>query len=188
MTLVVGLGNPGPEYEHTRHNAGFDVIDSVSQKLGIKMKKPLFRNFLRGRGVLNGKKVVLIKPLTYMNRSGVIIPGLIKGFTDLFPDNFIVVTDNLDLPPGKIRVKRGASTAGHNGLASIKLILGDTPYLRIFVGIGHPGKKEDVVSYVLDKPEGKEAEIMKAAIETSADTVIKLISSDPEAVMNESNR
>ncbi|MFP4382977.1 MAG: aminoacyl-tRNA hydrolase [Spirochaetia bacterium] len=188
MTLVIGLGNPGPEYEHTRHNAGFDVIDSISQKLEIKMKKPLFRKYLRGRGILSGEKVELVKPLTYMNRSGMIIPRVTKGLKGLFPDHFIIITDNLDLPPGKIRVKRGASTAGHNGLASVKLILGDTPYLRVFVGIGHPGSKEDVVPYVLSKPEGKEAENMSTAIEAAADTVIKLISSDPEAVMNESNR
>ncbi|MDX9801407.1 MAG: aminoacyl-tRNA hydrolase, partial [Spirochaetia bacterium] len=144
---VIGLGNPGRDYSSTRHNAGFLTVDVLSQKLGIKLKKSFFANYYYGKGVYMGKEIFLIKPLTFMNRSGLIIRSItVKKKIDL--SEILVVCDNMDLLPGVVRLKKGGGDAGHNGLKSIMSYTGTGEFKRFYIGIGRPVDQEEVNDYV----------------------------------------
>lgn len=184
---VIGLGNPGPEYVSTRHNAGFLTVDLLSQKLDIKLKRSLFSNYYSGKGVYKGEEISLIKPLTYMNRSGLII-GSITGRRKIPLSNVVVVCDNMDLLPGVVRLKKDGGDAGHNGLKSIISHSGSGEFNRFYIGIGRPSNQEEVKDYVLGVPGKNEyLEFMKG-INLAADFILKIVSSSPEQVMNEVNR
>ncbi len=146
--LIVGLGNPGLKYEYTRHNVGFDLIELLCEQLNLFMRKPLFSNYLYTSTIRGDRRIHLVKPLTYMNRSGEILPGLMKKY-DLTGDAVLVVTDNMDLSPGRIRMKPGGSSAGHNGLKSIMHYIPDGKFPRLYVGIGRPEAGISVVDHVL---------------------------------------
>ena len=146
MLLFVGLGNPTPNSENNRHNIGFKIIDAINQKFGLSKQKPKFKGLLT-TGTINGKKVYAIKPLTFMNNSGVCIRELIEYFK-IESDNVIVFHDDLDIDFGKIKTKFGGSSAGHNGIESIDKFIGKD-YSRVRIGIGHPKNKEDVSEHVL---------------------------------------
>lgn len=147
MFLVVGLGNPGPEYAGTRHNAGFMAADALHDKYGFGAYKSKFDGLI-AEGVIEGEKVFLLKPQTYMNLSG---NSVVKAahFYKILPEKIIVIHDDMDLPCGKMKAKTGGGTGGHNGLKSIDAAI--TPgYHRIRLGVGHPlGNKEAVVNHVL---------------------------------------
>ena len=146
MILLVGLGNPGPKFAKNRHNIGFMMVDEIVRHHGFSA----WRNKFQGEiceGLIDGNKVVVLKPQTYMNESGQAV-GKAMRFYNLGPDDVVVVYDELDLPPGKLRMKTGGGLAGHNGLRSIKAHIGDT-FHRIRLGIGHPGHKDKVHGYVL---------------------------------------
>ncbi|MCB1721044.1 MAG: aminoacyl-tRNA hydrolase [Rhodospirillales bacterium] len=147
MWLLVGLGNPGDKYKNNRHNIGFMAIDAMADEYRF----PAFRSKFQGElseGLIDGKKAVLLKPQTYMNESGQSV-GKAAKFYKIPPERVIVFHDELDLEPGKCRVKVGGGVAGHNGLKSIKAHLGTADFMRVRLGIGHPGDKSRVSGYVL---------------------------------------
>ncbi len=151
IQLIVGLGNPGPEYEETRHNAGFWWIDEACDAWNIRLQpeKSFFAHV--GRGTVQGHQIWLMKPQTFMNRSGLAVGALCR-FYKIPADHVLVVHDELDLSPGQIKLKHGGGHAGHNGLRDIHAQLGTPDYWRLRIGIGHPGVKSEVVHWVLRKP------------------------------------
>ena len=146
MILFVGLGNPSPDNEHNRHNIGFKIIDAINQKFSLSKQKPKFKGLLT-TGSIGNKKVYAIKPLTFMNNSGICIRELIEYFK-IDPENVIVFHDDLDVDFGKIKAKFGGSSAGHNGIESIDKFIGKD-YSRVRIGIGKPNGKGDTVNHVL---------------------------------------
>ncbi len=173
MFLIVGLGNPGKEYENTRHNAGFMTVDALAQKFGFAPFKSKF-DALIAEGKIGAEKVYILKPQTYMNLSG---NAVVKAanFYKILPQNIIVIHDDMDLPLGKIKAKLGGGAGGHNGLKSIDAAI--TPnYNRIRIGVGHPiGKGEEVVNHVLSGFGKAEKEILQKDIELILDTIEVLI-------------
>lgn len=151
LKLLVGLGNPGPEYEATRHNAGFWWIDAVARELktGLSLEKSY--QGLMARTTYQGQTLWLLEPMTYMNESGKSVAALARFFK-IQPEEILVAHDEMDIVPGEIKLKRGGSHAGHNGLRSLHAHLGSDDYWRLRIGVGHPGVKSEVVSWVLKKP------------------------------------
>ena len=146
MLLLVGLGNPTPDSENNRHNVGFKIIDSINKKFGLSKQKPKFKGLLT-TGNINNQKVYAIKPLTFMNNSGICIRELIEYFK-IDAEEVIVFHDDLDVEFGKIKVKVGGSSAGHNGIASIDKFIGKD-YSRVRIGIGKPKVNMEIADYVL---------------------------------------
>ena len=146
MLLLVGLGNPAPDSENNRHNIGFKMIDAINRKFGLSKQKPKFKGLLT-TGNINEKKVYAIKPLTFMNNSGICIRELIEYFK-IDSENIIVFHDDLDIDFGKVKAKFGGSSAGHNGIESIDKFIGKD-YSRVRIGIGRPKTKADVSDHVL---------------------------------------
>jgi PTH1 family peptidyl-tRNA hydrolase len=169
IRLFVGLGNPGAEYEATRHNAGFWWLDELAAKLKVRLVPERSYQGVAARASLphaTAGPVWLLEPMTYMNRSGVSVAALARFFK-IRPDEILVVHDELDLQPGQARLKRGGSAAGHNGLKDIHDMLGTLDFWRLRLGIGHPGVKEEVPNYVLRKPSAEHREAIGKAIEQS---------------------
>lgn len=185
--LLLGLGNPGPQYKKTRHNAGFLVADELARRLRIDMKEPRFSPFAWGRVKTGGVELYCVKPYTYMNRSGSAL-GQIFRKTGCSIGDALIVCDSLDLEPGTIRIKRKGGSAGQKGLESIIAAAGSNNFSRIFIGIGRPEYKGEVPSYVLDEPGGEEAELFFQSIQKAADAVEKILSAGLDQVMNEYNR
>ena len=150
MFLIVGLGNPGEEYEHTRHNAGFDTVDKIASEIGVRYWKNEC-GALTGKGAYHDTDVVLAKPQSYMNTSGGPVKQLMNAY-GVSPDCLVVIHDELDIDPGTIRVKHGGGLAGHNGLKSIADKLQTKDWTRIRVGIGRPPGRMPVVDWVLGRP------------------------------------
>ena len=151
IKLFVGLGNPGPDYEATRHNAGFWWIDALARELKVNLVPERSYYGLAGRTSVNGQSVWLLQPQTFMNLSGKSVASLARFFK-IQPEEILVVHDELDFPPGQVKLKRGGSHAGHNGLRDIHAQLGSPDYWRLRIGIGHPGEKSEVANWVLKKP------------------------------------
>ena len=147
MLLLVGLGNPTPNSQNNRHNIGFKVVDAINQKFGLSKQKPKFKGLLT-TGNIGNKKIYVIKPLTFMNSSGICIRELLEYFK-IDSENVIVFHDDLDVEFGKIKTKFGGSSAGHNGIASIDKFIGKD-YSRVRIGIGHPKSKVEVADHVLN--------------------------------------
>lgn len=168
MTLILGLGNPGKQYEKSRHNVGFSVIDSLAKKLGVKTTSIKGKPYESVETFVGREKVCLCKPLTYMNASGDIFPYFInKNVT-----NVIVSVDNMDLDVGKVRLKRGGSSAGHNGLKSIISHYGDDFY-RVYIGVGRP--QGDVNSHVLGALSKDDREKVEHIVDKVADVLITFV-------------
>lgn len=166
IKLIVGLGNPGPEYEATRHNAGFWWIEEAADRLGARLvaERPYFGRVARVNRPAG--PLWLLQPQTYMNLSGKSVAPLARFFK-IAPEEILVVHDELDLPPGQLKLKQGGGHGGHNGLRDIHAQLGSADYWRLRLGIGHPGVKAEVVDYVLRKPPAAEREaIEKTILET----------------------
>ena len=151
IRLLVGLGNPGPEYEATRHNAGFWWIDEVARKLGTTLMPDRSYFGLVARVNRPEGPIWLLEPMTFMNLSGKSVAALARFFK-IAPEEILVAHDELDLMPGQMKMKLGGSHAGHNGLKDIHAQLGTADYWRLRLGIGHPGVKAEVINYVLSKP------------------------------------
>lgn len=168
IKLFVGLGNPGSEYEATRHNAGFWWLDALARELKVSLlpDKSYFAQV--ARCTVDGHTRWLLKPQTFMNRSGQSVAALAKFFK-ILPEEILVVHDELDVVPGQVKVKLGGGHAGHNGLRDIHAQLGSPGYWRLRLGIGHPGVKEEVVHWVLKKPSPDD----RLAIETAMDRALK---------------
>jgi PTH1 family peptidyl-tRNA hydrolase len=177
IKLFVGLGNPGAEYEATRHNAGFWWIDALSQELKVPLN--LDKNYYGqvGRTTLNGQTVWLLKPLTFMNLSGKSVAALARFFK-IAPGEILVAHDELDIVPGQAKLKLGGSHAGHNGLRDIHAQLGTADYWRLRIGVGHPGVKSEVINWVLKKPSAEH----RNAIE---DSIARSIRAAPELLKGE---
>lgn len=151
IKLLVGLGNPGPEYEDTRHNAGFWWIDAVAHELKVSLVPDRNYHGLVARTLVNGQTLWLLKPQTFMNLSGKSVSALARFFK-IMPQEILVAHDELDILPGEAKLKLSGSHAGHNGLRDIHAQLGTADYWRLRLGVGHPGDKAEVVSWVLKKP------------------------------------
>lgn len=168
LQLIVGLGNPGSQYEGTRHNAGFWWLEALAQKLGVTLKPEAKFHGRAGKlGSAQGD-IWLLCPDTFMNLSGKSVAALAR-FYKIAPEAILVAHDELDLPPGTARLKQGGGHGGQNGLKDIHLQLGSSNYWRLRIGIGHPGAKEAVVGHVLGKPMPGEREQMLSAIEAALD-------------------
>ena len=180
QALVVGLGNPGKQYERTRHNVGADVIDELARRAGVVLK-PGRDQATVADATLRGVRVVLAFPLTYMNESGQAVRPLMKrhGLTE--PAQLIVLHDELDLPPGVVRVKAGGGLAGNNGLRSITAHLHTQDYLRVRIGIGKPPSKEKGAGHVLSKMPPRERELLDVAVQHAADAVEVLLTDGIDA-------
>ncbi len=184
MWLVVGLGNPGPEYANTRHNAGFLVVDRLSRKMGVPVRKRL-RGALVGEGQLSGQRVVLAKPQTYMNLSGQAVAGLLHWYK-LSPADVVVVYDDKDLPPGRIRVRPGGGPAGHRGMTSVLEALGTREVARVRVGIGREpegGQDDRGIGYVLSPFSKEEREVVEEALARAAEAIEAVVGEGVEKAM-----
>jgi PTH1 family peptidyl-tRNA hydrolase len=182
IKLLVGLGNPGPQYEDTRHNAGFWWIDGAARALGVRLAADRAFQGLAGRGTHAGQSVWLLQPQTFMNLSGRSVSALARFFK-IEPQEILVVHDELDLPPGQMKLKFGGGHAGHNGLRDIHAQLGSPEYWRLRLGIGHPGVKSEVADYVLRKPPAAEREAIERSIEASLRQLAPLIEGRMEEAM-----
>lgn len=183
--LLVGLGNPGPEYASTRHNVGFWVIDHVSRATGIKVGRRGFSS-LWGQGRIDGVPVVLCKPQTYMNLSGRAVAPLASRLR-LPPEAVWLIYDDLDLPPGRLRLRVGGGAGGHRGVRSVIDALGSQGFGRIRVGIGRPPHGGDPARYVLESPYGAERDILMDAAERAAQAALTVVRAGAEAAMNRFN-
>ncbi len=163
------------------------VIEKIAKEHSIPMKKPFFRKYLMGKGRTENVEFVLVKPLTYMNSSGIIFPELFRRYSGS-GDTVVVIVDNLDLPEGTCRIKKEGSPGTHNGLRSISAHLGHNRFLRLFVGIGRPEKKQDIISYVLSGPDIHHYPIFMRGIERASEAALKLVFRPLDEVMNEYNR
>jgi PTH1 family peptidyl-tRNA hydrolase len=182
IRLIVGLGNPGPEYEQTRHNAGFWLVDQLA---GSSLTRESRYNALAAKARIAGQEVWLLEPQTYMNRSGQSV-GALARFFKIVPDEILVVHDELDLPPGAAKLKKGGSSGGHNGLKDITAALGTQDYWRLRIGIGHPrlsASQQTVVDYVLHRPRKEEQMPIDEAIAKSIEVVPMLCEGKFEAAM-----
>lgn len=173
MFLIVGLGNPGEEYEHTRHNAGFDTVDKIAAEIGVRYWKNEC-GALTGKGVYHDIDVVLAKPQSYMNTSGGPVKQLMNAY-GVSPDHLVVIHDELDIDPGTIRVKFGGGHAGHNGLRSICDKLGTRDWFRVRCGIGRPPGRMPVADYVLSLPKKDAADDFAQATDLGCEAALFLI-------------
>ncbi len=185
MYLIVGLGNPEDEYSKTRHNMGFNTINKLAEKYNIEVKQKKFQA-LFGSGIINGEKVILLKPQTYMNLSGNSVKEVIDFFKiDL--KNLIIIYDDMDIEPGKIKVRKKGSAGGHNGIKSIIQQLGTEEFGRIRIGIGRPEHKGDEINYVIGAIPEEDNIKLKEGIEKARDAVIELLKNGIDSSMNKFN-
>ena len=182
IRLLVGLGNPGPEYEATRHNAGFWFIDEVARSLRVSLAPERSYFGLVARANLANGPVWLLEPMTFMNLSGKSVAALARFFK-IAPNEILVAHDELDLMPGQVKMKLGGSHAGHNGLKDIQAQLGSADFWRLRLGIGHPGVKAEVVDYVLRKPIAEQREAIAKSIEQSLSALTLLLEGDMERAL-----
>lgn len=183
VQLIVGLGNPGPKYEQTRHNVGFDFVDELARSKGASWK---LENKFHGevsKLLIAGNEVWLLKPNTFMNLSGKAVAALAR-FYKIVPESILVVHDELDIPPGQLRLKQGGGHGGHNGLRDIVAQLGSKEFLRLRVGIGHPGVSRDVSNYVLGKAPQSEQQDIDAAINEALRSLPQIMEGDLQPAMN----
>ena len=181
MLLWVGLGNPEPGMARQRHNVGFMAVDTIAIRHGFGPWRARFKGLI-AEGNVAGQKVVALKPMTYMNDSGDSVQAA-AAFYKLLPEAITAFHDELDLAPGKVRVKRGGGAAGHNGLRSIDRVLGSSDYWRVRLGIGHPGSKERVLGHVLSDFAKVDREWLVGLLDAVADAAPLLAESRPEDFM-----
>ena len=179
IKLFVGLGNPGAEYEATRHNAGFWWIDALARELKTTLVPERGYHGLLARTSVAGHSVWLLQPQTFMNLSGKSVAALAR-FYKIAPEEILVAHDELDLPAGEAKLKQGGGHAGHNGLRDIHAQLGTGDYWRLRIGIGHPGDRDEVVGWVLRKPPADELALIDGAITRSAQALDQLVAGEME--------
>jgi PTH1 family peptidyl-tRNA hydrolase len=186
MYIIVGLGNPGTEYKHTRHNIGFMVLDKLSSRHNIKPAKKS-KSALSGKGRINSENVMIVAPMTFMNNSGMAVKEIMRyEKTDL--SQLIVIYDDLDLDPGRVRVRFGGGSGGHNGIKSIVSHMGSGDFIRVRIGIGRPPGRMNPSDYVLGSFNKNEREEIEFSIDNAADAVDYIIANGVEKAMNEFNR
>lgn len=186
MKVIVGLGNPGIRYARTRHNAGFDAVDAIAARKGWRWDTRRFHSLLAS-GPIGPEKVVLLKPQTFMNDSGIAVSEAVR-FYKLDPADMLVICDDLDLPLGKMRLRSNGSAGGQHGLESIIRHLGSTAFPRIKIGVGRPerGRAENV-DFLLSAPRGDERLELDAAIERAAEAALTWLSEGTQVAMNRYN-
>jgi peptidyl-tRNA hydrolase, PTH1 family len=184
--LVVGLGNPGAEYERTRHNVGAEVVEILARRHGVTLKaeKALFAR--AGTGTIAGRLVALAVPTTYMNESGRAVAPLVRRF-GVEPTQLVIVQDELDLPPAELKLKNGGGLAGHNGLRSITNHLHSQDYLRVRIGVGKPPDPRRGADHVLKRLPKTDREQMDVTLELAADAVERIVADGIDAAMNHFN-
>lgn len=187
MYIIVGLGNPGRDYENTRHNIGFDVIDRLAdqENIGVLEKK---HKAIIGKGVIAGEKCILAKPQTFMNLSGESVRALLDYYKADGTTDLIVISDDVSLDVGQIRIRKKGSAGGHNGLKNIIANLGHDTFMRVKMGVGEKPRGWDLVDYVLGHFPPQERKVMDEATERAADAIRMMIAEDADAAMNEFNR
>jgi PTH1 family peptidyl-tRNA hydrolase len=186
IRLIAGLGNPGPEYTATRHNAGFWFVDALADRLKVSLAPERAYSGLAVRASVNGRPLWLLEPMTFMNLSGKSVAALARFFK-IEPGEILVVHDELDLMPGHAKLKQGGSPAGHNGLKDIHAQLGTADYWRLRLGIGHPGVKSEVINYVLKKPGADDRAEIDKSIEQSLSGLDLLLDGEMERAMMKIN-
>lgn len=182
IRLVVGLGNPGKEYERTRHNAGFWTVERFASAKGIGLRKDPKFQALVGRVDAGPTAAWLLLPQSFMNASGRAVQ-MLSGFFKIKPEEIVVVHDELDFPPGVARLKQGGGIAGHNGLKDISQRIGSHDYWRLRLGIGHPGDRDAVADYVLHKPSAEDKAAIDAAIGRALEVLPQMLSGDMQGAM-----
>lgn len=183
MYVIAGLGNPKKEYDNTRHNIGFSIIDMLAEKTGISIGTAKHKGLL-GAGYWNGQKLLLVKPLTYMNLSGECIREVLDYYKVDGRENLIVIHDDISLESGVIRIRKKGSAGGHNGLKNIIQHLGHDQFIRIKVGVGEKPAGYDLADYVLGHFSGDERALMKQVSEETCDAVQMIMEKGPDAAMN----
>lgn len=187
MHVIAGLGNPGREYEKTRHNAGYDVIDALSAKYEIPVLECKHRAMI-GRGYVEGRKVILVKPLTFMNASGESIREVVDYYKVDAGQELIVISDDISLEPGQLRIRKKGSAGGHNGLKDIISRLGGDSFLRIRIGVGEKPKDYDLAAWVLGRFNVEDRKAVDAALEKAVEAVEVMLRHGPDEAMNRFNR
>jgi peptidyl-tRNA hydrolase, PTH1 family len=182
IKLIVGLGNPGREYEGTRHNAGFWWVDEFAHAHQIAFKAESKFHGLAARSVVQGREILLLKPQTFMNVSGRAV-GALAQFYKIEPAQILVVHDELDLPPGSAKLKLGGGHGGHNGLKDIIAHLGTRDFWRLRIGIGHPGDRAEVANFVLNAPGKEEMALIEEAMQRAQDVAHLITEGKLEAAM-----
>ena len=185
MKIIVGLGNPGKEYEKTRHNIGFMVIDKIAEILNININKNKF-NGLLGEGIYGGEKILLVKPQTFMNLSGNCVQE-VATFYKVQSEDIIVIYDDIDIEFGKIRIRPNGSSGTHNGMRNITEMLQTQSFPRIRVGAGRPKENQELYNFVLSHFDKNEMEIIQNSIDNSAKAVVKILDNGILKAMNEFN-
>lgn len=187
MFIIIGLGNPGPEYRGTRHNAGFEVIDVLADKYNIPVDTKKHKAYI-GKGMIEGQKVILVKPQTYMNLSGESVGSLLDFYKIDEKEKLLVIYDDVSLEPGQIRIRAKGSAGGHNGMKSIIFHAGGQVFPRIKVGVGQKPPKYDLADFVLGHFSKAENEQMEEGYQKAARAAAKIVAGEMEAAMNEYNR
>ncbi|HEY3656265.1 MAG TPA: aminoacyl-tRNA hydrolase [Steroidobacteraceae bacterium] len=181
LRVIVGLGNPGPEHQVTRHNAGFWFVDLLARRHGVEFRDYRKYSGETARLSISGQDLILLKPTTYMNRSGLSVRQ-VSDFFKIEPDDILVAHDELDLPVGGVRLKHGGGHGGHNGLRDTIAHIGED-FWRLRLGIGHPGNKADVIDYVLTRAPRAEEDLMLEAVNSAADSIPLLLEQGAERAM-----
>jgi PTH1 family peptidyl-tRNA hydrolase len=183
VQLIVGLGNPGPKYEQTRHNVGFVFVDTLARAKGVSLRPEAKFHGEVGKLLLDGHELWLLKPMTYMNRSGQ-AAGALANFYKVPPESVLVVHDELDIPVGQLRLKQGGGHGGHNGLRDIISQLGSREFLRLRIGIDHPGDSRDVTDYVLGSASQADRKLIDEAIDDALRELPLIVAGEIQKAMN----
>ena len=183
MKLIMGLGNPGAEYKASRHNIGFLLVDLLAQRWSVDIKRQK-HDAMFGQGCFQGESVMLMKPMTYMNRSGQSASAMSR-FYDIAVEKILVVHDELDLPAGSVKLKKGGGHGGHNGLRDLISHFSSKDFYRLRLGIAHPGHKSQVVDYVLKKPSKEDKQLIDSAIDDALRVMPEIVSGQFERAMHQ---
>lgn len=187
MYIIVGLGNPGGQYRNTRHNVGFAAVDCLAGQYQIDIGEVKYKA-LSGKGRIAGERVVLVKPMTYMNLSGEAVRQIADYYKIDVTEELIVIYDDISLPPGQLRVRKKGSAGGHNGIKNIIAQLGTQEFKRIRIGVGDKPKGYDLADYVLEHFSGEESALMQECCKRAAEAACMIVEQDIDAAMNAYNK
>ncbi len=185
MYLIIGLGNPEADYANTRHNMGFNVINKLSKKYDIEVKKDKFKA-LFGNGIIEGEKIILVKPQTFMNLSGEAVQEFVN-FYKVPLENVLVIYDDVDVEPGKIRIRKSGSSGSHNGMKSVISCLSSEKFPRVRIGIGKPHEHMDMIAHVIGGIDEKDKEKLEKGVELATEAIVEILKNNIDSAMNKYN-